>query len=197
MKVIKEQVLISEGAFGDSEAYALIHKEIIDGIAEVVWPPDSEEFTIYPEKNANGVKPIKNMFLAHLKECGWELEHRVDLKVTKKPGPIDATRVVQNKLFAVEWETGNISSSHRALNKMVIGILRGVLIGGALVLPTRELYQYLTDRVGNFMELEPYFDVWRSVRCESGFLVVIAVEHDATSLGVPQIAKGTNGRARV
>ena len=80
---------------------------------------------------------------------------------------------------------------------MVIGILRGILVGGALVLPTRELYEYLTDRVGNFVELEPYFDVWQSVRCESGFLIVIAVEHDATSLDVPQIPKGTNGRARV
>jgi hypothetical protein len=39
-----------------------------------------------------------------------------------------------------------ISSSHRALNKMVMGILNGTLIGGALVLPTRELYNYLYSK---------------------------------------------------
>jgi hypothetical protein len=90
-----------------------------------------------------------------------------------------------------------ISSSHRALNKMAMGILNGTLIGGALVLPTRELYNYLTDRIGNFRELEPYFGVWRAIRCASGLLVVFAVEHDATSHDVPPIQKGTDGWATV
>jgi len=36
-------------------------------------------------------------------------------------------------------------------------------LGTALVLPSRKLYPYLTDRIGNYEELEPYFDVWRAV----------------------------------
>ncbi|NLS89760.1 hypothetical protein EYI23_17625 [Bacillus subtilis] len=31
-----------------------------------------------------------------------------------------------NYIFAVEWETGNIASSHRALNKIATGILNQV-----------------------------------------------------------------------
>lgn len=101
------------------------------------------------------------------------LEYRVDVGVTKRPGPIDAVKLTSDdKYFAVEWETGNISSSHRALNKIVVGILANILVGGALILPTRSLYHYLTDRVGNFEELSPYFVVWRSVKCQSGLLVV-------------------------
>jgi hypothetical protein len=197
MKIVKEEVLINEGNFSKSEEYAAIHREIVDGVSKVVWPPGNANFTIYPVLHANGVRPIKKAFLNHLTECGWELENRVDIGVTKRPGPIDATCSVNNQLFAVEWETGNISSSHRAINKMVMGILRGILVGGALVLPTRELYPYLTDRIGNLRELEPYFDVWKSVRCENGFLIVIAVEHDDTSEEVPSIPKGFDGLARL
>ena len=113
------------------------------------------------------------------------------------PGPYDASFPVAEKYFVVEWETGNISSSHRAMNKICLGILQGNLIGGILILPTRELYQYLTDRVGNYPELEPYFPLWHSIPCKEGYLCVIAIEHDDTSYQVPRIPKGTDGMARV
>ena len=118
---------------------------------------------------------------------------------TDRPGPIDATLPIGDKFFAVEWETGNISSSHRAINKMVTGILSGQLISGILILPSREMYFYLTDRVGNFRELEPYFDVWKQANynINEGYLGVIEIEHDDVSNNVPKIAKGTDGRALV
>lgn len=141
------------------------------------------------------MKPIKEIFVDNLKRRGWELETPVAIAALKRPGPLDATYPVKNKLFAVEWETDNISSSHRAMNKMALGLLKGILVGCVLVLPTREMYKYLTDRVGNFPELEPYFPLWSSLNCEVGLLAVIAVEHDAVSKDVPRIPKGTSGRA--
>lgn len=92
--------------------------------------------------------------MQHLSSLGWGLETCLDIATLRRPGPIDATIPVGNRLFCMEWETGNISSSHRALNKMALGILKGLLIGGALVLPTRAMYKYFTDRVGNFAEIE-------------------------------------------
>ena len=65
----------------------------------------------------------------------------------------------------------------------------------AFVVPTRNLYKYLTDRVGNIDEIDPYFDLWRCVPCSEGVLEVVVVEHDAESLDVPRISKGTDGRA--
>ncbi len=98
---------------------------------------------------------------------------------------MDATYPVGNRLFCVEWETGNISSSHRAINKMALGIIKKVLIGGLLILPTRNMYKYLTDRIGNFPDRDPYFPLSKALKVEEGFLAVIAIEHDAVSLSVP------------
>lgn len=146
-------------------------------------------------RHGNGVKPIKEACMTALKEnFGWQLETRIRY-ATRSPGSVDATKTLDAHLFALEWETGNISSSHRAINKMVLGLLRGVFLGTTLVLPNRNLYRYLTDRIGNYEELEPYFDVWRAVEIQEGFLAVFVIEHDAVDSSVPRIMKGTDGRA--
>jgi hypothetical protein len=99
--------------------------------------------------------------------------------------------------FAVEWETGNIASSHRAMNKMALTLKQGRIAGGVLVLPSRALYRYLTDRMGNYEELEPYFGLYTDLEVDRGYLGVVVVEHDAVSADVPKIRKGTDGRALV
>jgi hypothetical protein len=143
----------------------------------------------------SGVKPIKEACMLYLQSVGWTLESRPDVATAKTPGRIDATYPVGDRLFALEWETGNISSTHRALNKMALGLLKGLLIGGALIVPTRAMYRYLTDRVGNYPEIEPYFPLWRALPVERGLLAVIAIEHDGASKSVERIPKGTDGRA--
>ncbi len=201
MKVVRTEFLIKAGTFPDSREWKVIEADLLQAIRSIVWPPHKRTFTIFPQSGkkrgeGNGVKPIKDAFCLKLKQKGWDPETRPPVISTSNPGPIDATKELRNgQFFAAEWETGNISSSHRALNKMALGIKRGILKGGVLVLPTRKLYAYLTDRVGNFEEIEPYFDLWRSIPCEDGLLAVIAVEHDATSNRVPRIKKGTDGRA--
>ena len=115
-----------------------------------------------------------------------------------KPGPIDAVKKLNNGLhFAVEWETGNISSSHRAMNKLAIGLLDNVLSGGILILPSRDMYKFLTDRIGNFPEIEPYFSMWKNLSLESGYLAVIEIEHDELSEATPFIPKGKDGWALI
>jgi len=119
----------------------------------------------------------------------------LDIATVRRLGKLDAVLDTPYGKAGVEWETGNISSSHRALNKMALGLKKKVLIAGILVVPSRELYQYLTDRVGNFAELEPYLELWQSIPCESGVLEIVVIEHDAVSTNVPRIPKGTDGRA--
>lgn len=197
MKIVQEISLISKGSFEESQEWAVIRHEIRNAIDLIVWPPESFNFTINPTRHGNGVKPIKNACMTALSESfGWQLETQIRY-ATRSPGRVDATKILTNHLFALEWETGNISSSHRAINKMVLGLLRGVFLGSALVLPSRNLYPYLTDRIGNYEELEPYFDVWRAVEIKEGFLAVFVVEHDALDSSVPRITKGTDGRALI
>ncbi len=141
MKIKKIDFLIQEGNFRHAPEFENILNEVKIAVKAVVWPEGSDLFTLYPEKMANGVVPIKKEFIHVLVQQDWMLEHRMSIASRIRPGPIDAVKKLPNgKFFAVEWDTGNISSSHRALNKMAVGLLDGVLAGGILILPSRDRY---------------------------------------------------------
>jgi hypothetical protein len=200
MKIVREETLISCGRYAVSHDWKRTRHSLYTAIREVDWPRGSGKFTIYPESGkrrgkGNGVTPIKLGLMAELRRQGWKLEAPLDIAILKRPGKLDAVLYTKQGPVALEWETGNISSSHRALNKMALGLFKGVLAAGILVVPSRELYRYLTDRVGNMSELDPYLDLWRSIPCKQGVLEIVAVEHDATSKKVSRIPKGTSGRA--
>jgi hypothetical protein len=195
MKIVEEVTLIKVGAYADSEEWCLTREILWQAIREVEWPPGSGSFTIYPQNHGNGVTPIKDGLMINLAEQGWKREEPLRITAVKRPGELDAVLYTNYGPVALEWETGNISSSHRALNKMAVGLLHGVLACGLLVVPSRAFYKYLTDRVGNIDELVPYFDLWRSLPVEEGVLEIVVIEHDSTSINVPRIMKGTDGRA--
>ncbi len=160
MKILRTEFLIQKGSFAQSSELIIILDEVKNAILSVNWPHDSDRFMLYPVKMANGVVPIKKNCMRYLVREGWTTEHRMSIASRLNPGPIDAVKkLTDGRWFAVEWETGNISSSHRALNKMAVGLLDGKLAGGVLILPSRDMYRYLTDRIGNYAEIEPYFPV--------------------------------------
>lgn len=197
MKLVKTEIILAKGAFAQSALWRQCQQEIEGAVRSVVWPAGSKQFTICPNRGrgrgeGNGVVPIKQAFLESLKQSGWSIDDRANSL------RFDAFKQLPGgKGFGLEWETGNISSSHRSINRILRGHLDGLLIGGALVLPTRNLYQYLTDRVGNIEEIEPYFPIWRVYPWQEGVLAIFAVEHDATDPSCPRIEKGTDGRAIV
>ncbi len=200
MQIVREETLISRGTYSASEAWRQTRSSLYDAIKRVDWPRGSGTFTIYPEAGkkssmGNGVGPIKIGLMEELNQQGWKREHRVDIAEGFRLGKVDAVLDTSDGPVALEWETGNISSSHRALNKMALGLLKGTLACGILVVPSRKLYHFLTDRIGNWNELEPYLDLWKSVPCENGILEIAVIEHDAESTSVPRIPKATDGRA--
>jgi len=196
MKILREEFLIRKGKSAFSPEFEVVLNEIKGAISAVHWPPENDQFVLKPERRANGVKPIKLDCMKYLYDHGWRNENRMRIIANAKPGPVDAVKtLLGNREFVVEWETGNISSSHRALNKIAVGLLERIIMGGALIVPSRDMYNYLTDRVGNYREIEPYFPIWRSLSIDEGILLVIEVEHDSLSDEVPKISKGTDGRA--
>lgn len=200
MKIVKVETLISAGSFPKSSFWTDAEKAIRSAIIGVDHPVGTGKFTIYPESGkargeGNGVKPIKDLFVNKLVRVGWKSEEPLKITSDAKPGDLDAVLYGKPGTVAVEWETGNISSSHRALNKMVLGLMKGIIQAGVLVVPSRKMYKFLTDRVGNFAELEPYLDVWKAIPVKNGVLKIIVIEHDAESKSVPRIKKGTDGRA--
>ena len=200
MRIEHIEQLLHVGSFAESREWQTIRDQIHLAAKSVDWPDGTGTFSIYPESGkkrgeGNGVKPIKNRMMEFLKGEGWSLEEPLDIATVKRPGNLDAVLYTDSGPFAVEWETGNISSSHRALNKMCLGMLHGTLIGGVLIVPTRKLYRFLTDRIGNWDELVPYLDLWKSIPVDEGVLEVVVIEHDEESFDVPRIPKGTDGRA--
>lgn len=203
MKIVSVERLIEAGPFAKSEEYNKIEKQVMEAISAVTHPEGTGSFIINPERQGNGVKPIKAKFLEKLHDYEWSIETEVTLPVGRQYGDFDAVYQInlpkkQPSYFVAEWETGNISSSHRALNKMSLALYRCSILGGVLILPTRRLYRYLTDRVGNISELEPYFPLWRAFGSliPNGVLAVISIEYDDISHDVPLITKGTDGWAR-
>lgn len=99
----------------------------------------------------------------------------------------------------MEWETGNISSSHRSMNKLCLTMMAGVIEIGVVILPSRELYTHLTDRIGNWTELSPYLPLWHYVGggIARGLLAITVVEHDELTddPGIPYIVQGSDGRS--
>lgn len=201
MQVKRRVDILTRGGVEKHPWFRSVCDEIQTAISLVVSPAGSNHFSINPTVGGNGVKPIKVAFANCLeKRFGWGVEVRLAISSTKgDAGPIDAVRAIPQtgKRFAVEWETGNISSSHRAVNKIALGILKGQLVGGALVVPSRKLYKFLTGRVGNFNEIEPYFPVWANLDYKSECVIsVFEVEHDAEDRSLPLIKKGPDGMSQ-
>lgn len=195
MKVKHIEVLVNEGKFGHSLAYQEIIAELLLAIESVEWH-EAGRFIINPVRKGNGVLPIKKNFVETLRAKDWRTEVRMALVDGMSPGPIDAIKITSGGIFAVEWETGNISSSHRALNKIATGILQKQIIGGILVIPEWELSQYLTDRIGNYEEIAPYFPMYKSLKINDGVMGVISVTYDGKSMDAKLIAKGKDGNAK-
>lgn len=205
MKLLRITHLAATACVLGSSVSVEIESQLRAAIEGIRWPEGAIDFTIYAESGkkrgeGNGVRPMKEAFLRHLVSRGWHVEKAYAEPQPGQPwsgpGRFDAWRPgPDHRGVVVEWETGNISSSHRALNKMALALIEGRLAAGYLVLPSRALYSYLTDRVGNYRELEPYFPLWRHLRIDGGVLAVLEVEHDRTSRSVARIPKGTDGRA--
>src|SRR5579872_7026683 len=148
LKLIRTEILFDHSGYAETPWFRKIAEELAEAVLAIRNPPGADDFAIYPVKDSNGVPAIKTAFIACLRELhGWSGEFRYQIEGQLARGPVDVARKVeeQDRMFAVEWETGNVSSSHRALNKMTLGIRDDILCGGILVLPSRRLYDLLTD----------------------------------------------------
>ncbi|EKD63029.1 MAG: Restriction endonuclease BamHI [uncultured bacterium] len=201
MKIIHQQYIVKKGKLAESEEIKEIQREIAAAVKAIVWPENRDGFYLNPGSKGkgrgegNGVKPIKDACITYLKGKGWKEEYRVKERKIAGTGPLDAAKETPYGLFAIEWETGNISSSHRALNKICLGVLNGELAGGVLVLPSKELYPFLTDRIGNYREITPYLPLWESIPYKEGLIFILVVEQDGFDVNASRIPKGTDGRA--
>jgi len=178
--------------------------------------------------NRNGVTSIKRQFLDELLKRNWRLEEPLNISVLAETyraskeaeelfleypskqaiaeplhnlvGDFDCFfKICDTYRAVIEWETGNISSSHRSMNKLCLALMAAQIEVGVLIVPSRIMYPHLTDRIGNWMELSPYLHFWKKAGAfvKRGLLAVTVVEHDELTddPSVPYIGQGRDGRS--
>lgn len=176
------------------------YQEVIKSIEKPVWPPGATTFTIREGKNENGVVPIKEDCYIQLEDVfDWyrEKELTVLKQEKQKGGPIDVYKEFSTESnilrVGLEFETGNISSAHRSMNKIALGLSRSELDLGIILLPMKSFAYHLTDRISNFEELEPYFELMSGRP-----FICIGFDADkmSSSEDIPYIPKGKDGMSK-
>jgi Restriction endonuclease BamHI len=229
MRWLRTLVLFDQGGVVSSEDWESIHRSFVRSIERIDSPRGSGRLMLRrktqdPESkqwNRNGVGYLRSRFLEHMvADEGWQAEGEVDLQnlqekpelrlypsmeaysepITSAFGDFDFVTTTDGGIrVAIEWETGNISSSHRSLNKLSIVLAAKKIQAGVLILPSRNLYEHLTDRIGNIGELSPYLGMWKSMgtAVERGMLAIAVVEHDELTDDpeFPYLKAGKDGRA--
>ena len=127
MKIVQEHTIVSCGEYVNSAGWRNVRTRLHKAIRGVDWPPGSGKFTIYPESGkkrgkGNGVTPIKNGLMVELKSQQWVIEGKAKNEIGQQLGDYDAVLETQSGPVVLEWETGNISSSHRSMNKMIMNL---------------------------------------------------------------------------
>ncbi|MBB3967176.1 hypothetical protein [Rhizobium metallidurans] len=228
MKWLRTLVLFDKDDVIDSLGWATIHESYVRSIASIDYLEGSGTLTLKRKQRVaggqwqrNGVNYLRARFLNHMITAeGWKAEGVVDLSrdrqqpairlypskelyrepITSDFGGFDFVTTASDGLrVAIEWETGNISSSHRSMNKLAIALTNGIIDAGVLILPSRALYEHLTDRIGNIGELSGYLAMWENLKAgvTKGLLAITVVEHDALTDGDhPYLPAGNDGRAR-
>ena len=86
------------------------------------------------------------------------------------------------------------------MNKLAIALTTGKIHAGVLIVPSRNLYEHLTDRIGNIGELSGYLSMWKDLgsNVRRGLLAISIVEHDelTDSADHSYLPAGNDGRAR-
>ena len=228
MKWLRTLVIFDKGGIVHSSNWETIHKSYIRSINRIDFPEGAGTLTLrrktqQPNKqwSRNGVGYLKRRFIEGMvNDEHWESEVDLDLgngylpsevhlypDMTPHREPIASnfgdfdfvTAVSPGVHVAIEWETGNISSSHRSMNKLAIALAMGKIQAGVLIVPSRNLYEHLTDRIGNINELSGYLSMWKSLQAgvECGLLAISVVEHDhlTDNPDFPYLPVGNDGRS--
>lgn len=229
MKWLRTLVLFDRGGVISSDDWKTVHTSYVRAISSIDHPAGTGFLTLREKVKKpdgqwarNGVGFLRTRFLEFMRDAeGWHAEGDVDLSRDRQQPPIMLypsleayrepitsdfggfdflTAAPNGTRIAIEWETGNISSSHRSMNKLAIALSNGIVEVGVLIVPSRKLYEHLTDRIGNIGELSGYLSMWEGLKAvvPRGLLAITVVEHDALTAdpAFPYLKVGSDGRAK-
>jgi hypothetical protein len=229
MKWLRTIILFDKGSIVQSPDWISVHESYVRAINSIDYPIGSGTLTLRQKRRLpngqwqrNGVGFLRKRFLDFMINSeNWQCEGSVALArdrdqtplllypsmesycepITSDFGEFDfMTTTEHGTRIAIEWETGNISSSHRSMNKLAIALSNEIINIGVLIIPSRALYKHLTDRIGNIGELSGYLAMWAdlSSAVTRGLLAITVVEHDnsTSDQDLPYLSVGIDGRSR-
>ena len=229
MKWLRTMVLFNKGGVMQTQEWETLHRSYVNCIDMIDFPEKSGKLKLrkkFKKENKqwsrNGVVYLKKRFLDHMTiDEGWESEKDFGFSqgvvpptlqlypsgedyqepISSQFGGFDfVSTTADGNRVAIEWETGNISSSHRSMNKLALALEGGFIQAGVFIVPSRNLYEHLTDRIGNIGELSGYLAMWQglSPSVEHGLLAITVVEHDELTddESHPYLPVGKDGRAK-
>jgi hypothetical protein len=188
MIVTKSYITVSAAALiHENRTAEQAYNEVIDSISSITSRINNSS------KNCNGVMPLKDNCYQKLEnDYLWFREKPLEYfhEQREKGGPIDVYKEFENPFTRVglEFETGNISSAHRAMNKLSVGIKQHELDLAVLIMPVARLSYYLTDRVSNYEELEPYY-----ILLEEYPFIILGFDAEQYINTTPLLPKGPDG----
>lgn len=135
MKILNTVTLFDHLAKNGSHPawFKKVDREIASAVKAIKWPAMNAKFILNPTKKVTVSNRSKKLSKRHWQAKDGLLSTASKYWKVSNTGPIDVVKKLRAGLVAVEWETGNISSSHRALNKLALGIANNHLVGGVLV----------------------------------------------------------------
>jgi len=164
MKWLRTLVLFDQGEVISSPDWKALHESYVRSIEDIDNPVGSGRLCLRRKVRLsngqwarNGVGYLRERFLEHIRDVeGWKPEGIVELTrdrdqpairlypslesyrepITSDFGGFDlVTEGADGTKIAIEWETGNISSSHRSMNKLAIALGAGIIEVGVLTCP--------------------------------------------------------------
>lgn len=229
MKWLRTLIIFDKGNVLSTPSWKTLHESYVRSIRSIEHPVGTGKLCLRCKTKRpdgqwqrNGVGYLRLHFLEHMKNVEmWNPEGSVDLgrnqrqreftlfpsleqhqeEITSNFGGFDfVTTSPEGIRAAIEWETGNISSSHRSMNKLAIALESGIVQVGVLIVPSRDLYEHMTDRIGNIGELSGYLSMWESLKTgvSRGLLAISVVEHDelTENESFPYLSVGNDGNAK-
>jgi restriction endonuclease BamHI len=146
MKWLRTLVIFDRGNVIKSADWRRIHESYVRSIQSIDFPEGSGKLKLRRKTkrpdgqwDRNGVIYLRNRFIQHMTtEEGWQKEFGFKLgknqtpptiqlypsrkphtePITSKFGNFDFVTMSGRTHVAIEWETGNISSPHRSMNKL-------------------------------------------------------------------------------
>ena len=145
MKIAKQYIsTVAERLVKTNELAAQAFQEVRSSIINNVTPGSDHFILNCTSKNCNGVVPVKQRCYQILEEeFGWYREKPLAYfhDDAQKGGPIDVYKEFTTERFlfkaGLEFETGNISSAHRSMNKLCVGLKKSELDLAMLMMPIK------------------------------------------------------------